>query len=146
MIKLLFNEFVPARTTGPGRSGQAEDVGAVGNTGEGSGLDAGGANIVPGNHAEQLPKAFDFLVQQYLYGLGCPVTTGDARSACRHYGIDLRICDPGRDLGADLVNVITHDLAVGELMPGFPETVLQDLARGVILQGPGVGYGKHGDG
>ena len=80
-VELVSKDAIPAGFTGTGGSGQTEDGGSVGQTRKAAGLDCGGANLIVGELAKQLTKAFNMLVEQWRQGLRCAVAASKAGAA-----------------------------------------------------------------
>src|SRR6266576_4394832 len=69
-VELLAQDVVPAVLAGAGRAGQREDVGGVGDAGDGARLHGRGADLLEADPAEHLAEAFDPLLEESLQRLG----------------------------------------------------------------------------
>ena len=104
-----------------------------------------GADVVEGQHPEQLAEALNRLVEQGPHGLGGAVTAGNAGTAGADYHLGLRVGNPARDDGAQLVDVVRHHGALGQAMPRRLDPLLQRAAGFVVIQGTAVGDREHRD-
>ncbi|MNH17951.1 hypothetical protein D3C79_776400 [compost metagenome] len=144
-IELLGEDAVPAGAHRIGRARQAAHQRAVGQPGQGARLHGGGADVGHGNLPEQLTKAFYLLVQQAGHGLGRAVAAGKAGAAGDQHYLHAVIGDPGGDLGADLVQVVFQQHALGQAVAGCVQAVDEQLAGGIGVEGTGVADREHGD-
>ena len=77
IIELAADQHRPCVLAGTRRARQAEDIGAVGNPGNGARLQRRGANALIGEVAEGFTKAVDDLVEQRRHRFRGAVATGN---------------------------------------------------------------------
>src|SRR5437764_9165085 len=66
VIELVYEDLVPGVAAGPGRTGQAENVGRAGNAGGGAGLDRRGADLGVAHQKKQPRERLHAFVEQRL--------------------------------------------------------------------------------
>ena len=143
VIQLLGEDAVPTGAHGIGGAWQAAHQGAIGQPRQGARLHGGGADIGHGYLAEQLAETIDLLVEQAAHCFRRAVAAGKAGAAGDQHHLHHVFGDPVGHLGADLVEVVLEQHALGQVVAGGGEAVDEDLAGGVSLQGAGVADGQY---
>ena len=143
-IQLGRYDLLPARLAGVVGARQAEDDGAVGQSGHSAALYGAGAYLGIGDLAEQLAKALHLLVKQRLDRLGCGVAAGKAGAPRDDHPLNMGAGNPLTQYGADLVDIILHQLPIRQMVARRLEGRDQQLARAVAGQIPGIRDSEYG--
>ena len=123
IIELVRQDLVPGVLAGAGRARQAEHISRVGDAGGSARLYRRGADLLLTHQQEQRREAVHALLEQRLDRLRRHVAAGKAGAAGGDDDIDAGIGDPALDGDADRLDVISDDLARGELVTGRDQTV-----------------------
>ena len=134
-IQLLHEDFVPSILAGPGRTGDSEQIGAVGNPGGGPGLNGRGLDLLVADPAENFAEAGDFLLIDLLESFRRDVAPGHPGAAGGDHRIDLGIGDPLPQLGGNEVGLVLDDVTVGNPVAGAFDALNQGLAGFIVFQG-----------
>lgn len=145
MVELIFDDVVPAGFAGTRRAGQAEQIRTIGGAGQRAGLQRRGFDFVKGDHAEHFTETLDLFVQQWLECLGGAIATGHPGATGTDHHVYLRIGNPARDHGSDLVDVIGRNSLFSQAVAGVHQAGDQHFSGGVFYLGAGVGDGEDGN-
>ena len=103
------------------------------------------ADLLKGQHSEQLTEPGDLLFDDGREGFRCAVTPRQPGATSRHDDVDLRVLDPFAKLGCNAGHVIGNDGAVRQNMAVLGNAPHQKIAGFVIGFSAGVGHGHHSD-
>ena len=94
---------------------------------------------------EDLREAVHALLEERLERLRRDVAPGEAGAAGGDDDVDRRIGDPAPHDGADVVDVVRHDLARGETWPASRDALGERVAGVVVGERARVGDRQHRD-
>src|ERR1700733_11113507 len=143
IIELMHQNFVPGVLAGARRTGQAKNIGRASDAGGGARLDRRSADFLETDHQKQRREAVHLFFEQRLDRFGGDVAAGKSGAAGRDDDVDHRISDPGLYAGADGLDIVMDEAALGDEMPGRDDSLHQKSARFVVLHRARVGYRQH---
>src|SRR5579872_465141 len=145
VVELVHENFVPGVLAGAGRTRQAENIGRIGDAGGGARLDRRRADLRKTYHQKQRRERVHLFLEQRFDRLRRDIAAGKAGTAGGDDDIDHRIFDPGFDAGADRLDLVGDDAALGDEMTGGDNALRQHRAGLVILDRACVGNRQHRD-
>ena len=145
IVELVLKDFVPAVLAGAGRTGQCEEIFAMGDASSRTGLDSRCADLLVADAMEDRGETVDLFFVNRFEGFRRDVAPGESGAAGRDDDVDMSVGDPGAELVADHLEIVGDDDAVGEMMAGLLDAFGKHVAGGVRFARACVGNRHHGD-
>ena len=144
-IELKAQDLGPGVLASAGRTRHAENICAAGDTRQSARLDRGGSDLLIAQHVHEHGKPVDLFFEQRPHSLGRHIPPGEAGSTRRYDGVYAVVRDPGSHLDTDLIHIVLHDGARGQLMAIGLKHFGKERTGFVFLRRARVGYGQDGD-
>src|SRR5262249_5703264 len=145
VVELVAQDLVPGVAAGAGRGRQTDDVSRAGDSGGGTRLHRRGADLAEAPHVEDGGEALHALLEQRLDRLRRHVAASEAGTAGGDHDVNHRIGDPLFHAGANQLDIVGDDGAVGDRVTRRLDAPDKRGARLVVRQRAGIGYGEHRD-
>src|SRR5690606_18711779 len=121
------------------------DERGVGDAGQGTGLQRGGADLLERDGPEDLAEAGNDPVQQGSYRFGRGIAAGETGTAGGNDHVDVRVGDPAGDQRTQPVAVVRQQLPVTKPVAGSGNRLHEVVAAGIGVQAARIGDRQDGD-
>src|SRR5438270_854839 len=145
VIELRFEDRVPAILDCARRTGEREQIGALGHPGTGARLDRRSADLVKADAVKDGGEALDLLLEDAAEGFGRDVAAGKPCAAGGNDDIDFGIGDPLHELIGDARYLVWHDHALRDEVAGIVNAGFQYVAGAIVLAGARIRHRHQGD-
>src|SRR5215470_14780131 len=140
--KLRDYELFQGETASVRGAGQGEEHASLDHAGLGPGEHGRRADLLVGQHAEQLAEAGEALLQEGLHRLEGGVAAGDAGTAREDEGLHRGCGAAGADHCGDLRGIVLYDGVAGDLVPRLGQELADEDAARVGLGRLAVRHGE----
>ena len=127
-VQLLTKNAIPSCTHSIGRTWQAANQRAIGQTGQRSGLHGRGTDISHRYLPEQLAETIHLLVEQARHGFRRAVATSKTGATGDQHNLHNIVGDPAGNLRANFLEDIFKQNPLRQIVTGGCQAVDEDLA------------------